>query len=94
MSPHIPSQDEAERIAAQGLLYLSGDSGRLERFLTLSGMNPETLRQHAHDKPVLRGILEYILSDDSLVLGLSEFSGIAPEAPAAALHALRGREEF
>ncbi len=88
------SESEAEAVAAQGLLFLSEETDRLERFMALSGLSVDELRKTAYDRGILTGILEYVLSDDSLVLGLAEFADIAPETPAIALYALQGHQEY
>jgi hypothetical protein len=50
--------------------------------------------RYAQDRATLAGVLDYILSDEALVLGLAEFAGIAPQALAAALRLLGGGTEF
>lgn len=94
MKQNSLSASAAEAIAAKALLFLSCEPDRLERFMALSGMDVETLMQYAQDRATLAGVLDYILSDEALVLGLAEFAGIAPQAPAAALRLLGGGTEF
>ncbi len=82
------SPQNAETIAAWGLLFLSSEQDRLERFMKLSGLSVAALKSSAHDRTTLAGILDYILSDDGLVLGFAEFAEIDPELPAAARRTL------
>lgn len=88
------SPQAAEELAIRALLFLSAESDRLERFVALSGMTVETLRENAQDRAILAGVLEYILSDDSLVLGLAADANVAPEIPALAYRALGGHSDF
>ena len=57
----------AETLALDGLAFVVADSGRLERFLRLTGLEGTTLRARASDPDVLRAVLDFLLTDDSLV---------------------------
>jgi hypothetical protein len=82
-----PDRPEAEAIALQALSFLATDEQRLGNFLRLTGISPEELRAQAGSNGMAAAILEYLLSDESLLLVFAAESGVAPEviAPAHAL---------
>ncbi|MDE2135066.1 MAG: DUF3572 domain-containing protein [Alphaproteobacteria bacterium] len=59
--------DRAETIGLNGLAFLAGRSGHLERFLAASGMDTPSLRERTQDPDVLRAVLDFVLTDDVLV---------------------------
>ena len=71
------SQDEILAIRALG--FLASDSDRFERFLSLSGMTAEAVRNAATSKQVLKGVLEHILADESLLLVFCSEINAPPE---------------
>jgi hypothetical protein len=71
--------DEAETIAIAGLAFLAEDARRLGRFLALTGVGPEELRENAHTPRMLLAVVEYLLGDESLLLVFTTSAGIAPE---------------
>ena len=83
---------DAETIALNVLNFLVADEERLQRFMTLSGMEPATLRSNASDPVFLAGILDYLLHDESLIYIFAEQHNIAPEVPAQAHRTLVGRD--
>lgn len=71
-------QDWAEGCAIGALTFLAGDEGRLERFLAISGLTPETLRAAADSPGFLAGVLDYLLGDESLLNAHAANSGTDP----------------
>jgi hypothetical protein len=71
--------DEAETIAIAGLAFLAEDARRLGRFLALTGVGPEELRENARTPRMLLAVVEYLLGDESLLLVFATSAGIAPE---------------
>ena len=53
-------RDAAEHLAIQALAYLAQEPEKLARLLALSGLDPQTMREAAHDPRFLGGILEYV----------------------------------
>lgn len=82
---HNPSEtpqlaSEASAIALNFLAFLASDQPRLERFLALTGMTGHDLRRHI-ESPVFHGhLLDYALSDESLLLAFAAAMDLAPEA--------------
>lgn len=70
----------AEAIAARALAFLAADPERLGRFLALSGLDPSTIRQAAQDPGFLPSVLDYVLSDEKLLLDFTEAETLPPEA--------------
>jgi hypothetical protein len=80
----------AEIVALRALTFLAADSERLERFLALSGVGPEELRERAGDRDFLAGVLDHLLADESLLLAFCAEEGLRPEVPGRARTELAG----
>ena len=80
--------DAAESLAVAALGWLAQDGERLERFISLAGLAPETLREAAAAPGFLAGVLAHLMSDESLQLAFAANAGRAPEEVAAAARLL------
>lgn len=88
------SQDEAEGLAIQCLSLIAEDMEGLGRFLSSTGLGPETLRTAAQEPGFLLSVVEYVLADESLLLTASERLNVRPTLFAVARHKLgRGFDE-
>jgi hypothetical protein len=76
--------DEAETLALQGLTFLAGDSQRLTRFLSLTGITPVGLKAWASEPRLHTAVLDHLLTDESLLLVAASDLGVGPEAFAQA----------
>ena len=74
----------AEAVAAQALGFLATDPERIARFLSLTGLRPDTLRQAAREPGFLPSVLDFVLNDQALALAFAEQSGLEPETVAKA----------
>ena len=83
-------REAAESLAIQALTYLAGEPERLGRFLALSGLGPEQVRLAATEPGFLAGVLEYLGSDESLLLAFAEHARVDPGEIARAQAALSG----
>jgi hypothetical protein len=85
--PQKPDLDEATGAGLSALTFLAEDRARLVRFLDLTGIGPEELRQQAQSPALLAAVLEHMLADESLLLVFTATAGIDPErlAPLAAI---------
>jgi Protein of unknown function (DUF3572) len=84
--PQLPATLEAaEAIALQGLAFLAEEPGRLQRFVTVTGLTPEELRARADTPELLGAVLQHLAGDESLLLVFAAGRGIAPEAIAPAI---------
>jgi len=89
-----PASDPAGFAADTGvaaLAFIAADTVKLSRFLDLSGLGPDNLRQAAAEPTFLGAVLEYLASDEKLLIAFAESSALSPEAVLRARDALAGR---
>ena len=85
-------REQAEAVALEALTYLAQDPDRLGRFLVQTGIGPEQVRERYSDPEFLSGILDYLLSDESLLIAFVEERHMEPLIPAAARRELPGAD--
>ena len=68
----------ADRLVVPLLNFLAADDERLARFLSLSGLSVAALRRAAADPGFAGSLLDYVSSDERLLLAFSRQSGISP----------------
>jgi hypothetical protein len=78
------TDDVAEAMALQAVAYLMADEELMTGFLAASGCAPEELKKRLRDRGFLTGALDYVLSDDNVVIAFAGHIDVAPETP---LHA-------
>ena len=86
-------QKSAEILAINALGFLAAEPDRLGRFLAISGVGPDALRQSASDPQFLAGVLDYLLGDESLLFLFAESQGIGVEEAQKARRALPGAQD-
>ncbi len=84
LKPSPINGDDAEALALQALTFLLSDGARMSRFLSLTGIAPEGLREAAASRALQAATLEYLLGDESLLLMFCQEAGIAPASVAPA----------
>lgn len=84
--------EAAEMLAIDALGWMAGDDDTLNRFLALTGLTTGDLRSAASEPGFLAGVLDYLASDEPLLLAYAEHAGIPPQRIAAAHFALSGGE--
>jgi len=84
------TREAAEAVAIQALTYIAGDPERLGQFLATTGVGPAEIRTASAEPGFLRGVLEYLVSDEALLTGFAAEAGFRPEDPVKALVALGG----
>jgi Protein of unknown function (DUF3572) len=77
-SPPRPTMEAAEMLAIQALAFLAEDPKRLTRFLGMTGIEIEQIREAATDAGFLAGLLEHMLGDENLLIAFGEHTGIDP----------------
>jgi hypothetical protein len=87
-----PDRESAETLALQGLSFLLSDPSRLQRFMSLTGLDAADVRSAAETAELQVATLEYLLSDESLLLMFCQQEGLDPARVAPALDALIGRQ--
>ena len=81
---------DAESIGLSALVFLTEDGERLGRFLASTGISPAELKATAGSPKGQAGVLDYLLSDESLLMVFAAEAGIDPGAIAPAREALVG----
>ncbi|MBX2804528.1 MAG: DUF3572 domain-containing protein [Hyphomicrobiales bacterium] len=67
---HI-STEQALELATDALIYIAGDANRMEKFLAQTGYRPEQIRAWAKTHTFLRGVLGFLLDDESMLLAFA-----------------------
>ncbi|HEU5019557.1 MAG TPA: DUF3572 domain-containing protein [Pseudolabrys sp.] len=73
------AQEAAEALAVQALTFIAEDAERLGRFLAVTGIGPAEIRAASNEPGFLGGVLDYLASDERLLL---EFAATAEADPA------------
>jgi hypothetical protein len=81
---------EAETLALKVLAFLAGEDEPLGRFLTLTGIDPQDLRERVDDPLLLAAVLDFLLGDDELLTAFAQGEGIDPKVVHQARRALPG----
>jgi hypothetical protein len=89
-SGHI-DLETAETLALQALTFLISDPQRLSRFMALTGIGEDALRDGATSHALQAATLDYLLADESLLLVFCQETGIEPLSVAPARAALSGQ---
>jgi len=89
MPPKTPVPDP-ETLALQVLTFIASDEDRLERFISLTGIDPGALRSMVQQPAGLGAILDYLLGWEPLLLEFAEAESLPPESIAAARRKLPG----
>jgi hypothetical protein len=84
-------KEAAAELAIAALGFLAGEHERLERFLALTGLGPQSLRAAAREPSFLLGVLDFVASDETLLLAFANEGGIDPEDVGRARDALAER---
>ena len=79
---------DPESVAIEALSFLAADPQRLLRFLNLTGLEPENVRDAARSPGFLAAVLEYVAADEALLVGCAQTMERSPEAIVAAQRAL------
>lgn len=88
------SRASAETFAAEVLAWLAADHARIAGFLGWSGESPEGLRARLDDPALLLAVIEFLMSDEALLLDACAALGCPPERPGEARAALPGGAEY
>ena len=75
-------------LAIQALAFIAEEPERLNLFLASTGIEAAEIRTAARESGFLAGILEHMLSDESLLIAFADSAGIDSAAVARARSAL------
>ncbi len=76
--------DDPFTIALQALAWTLGEERRAERFLSLTGIDPDQLRERAGEAGMLDAVLGFLEAHQPDLIACAEGTGIAPERLVAA----------
>ena len=79
-----------ELVGLAALGFLACEPDRLARFLALTGMGLEALRERAGEPALLAAVLDHLLADESLLFLFAEAEALHPSEVAAARAKLPG----
>lgn len=84
--------ETAAQTAIEALSWLAADESRLERFLAISGLGPKNLRKAATEPQFLTAILDYLASNEALLVDFARDTARAPDEVVRARTTLQGPE--
>ncbi|MFT3730225.1 MAG: DUF3572 domain-containing protein [Hyphomicrobium sp.] len=90
-SPRL-TEERAEALALQVLAFLVADPKQISRFLSLTGTTPDELRNTGSSRELQIATLEYLLSDEGLLLTFCQDAGLDPASIAPAHQLLSGTQ--
>lgn len=80
----------AEILALQMLSFVAADTDMMDRFALLSGIAPNDMLARAGDPEALAALMDFVLSDETLLTQFCAAHGVNPETPARARHYMIG----
>ncbi len=84
------SAESARALAIEVLSYLAADPANLERFMRLSGLDVGDLRRAAAEPGFFLGVLDFLASNEALLLSFAANAGRDPAAIERARRILDG----
>jgi hypothetical protein len=76
--PSSAARQTAEMLAIQALSFIAAEPERLNGFLGATGLTLDRLRESANEPDFLAGVLEHMLTDESLLLAFADSAAIDP----------------
>ena len=89
---HVTKQLPAEEVAAMALQYMADDTELLSRFLALTGLAPDDLREASGQTAFLIAVLDFYLGYEPNLLKFAEACNLNPESVGVARSALSSDE--
>jgi hypothetical protein len=90
MSGAKQRQAAAEELAIAALGFIAAEPERLGRFLAVTGIGPEAIRQAAREPHFLVGVLDHVAGDERLLMAFAAESTIDPNDVIPARDTLAG----
>jgi hypothetical protein len=78
IDPPEALENPAQNLAVKAFLFLAVDAERARRFAAETGLSRENLRAAAASDDILRGVLDYLAGNESLLLAFIANCGIEP----------------
>jgi len=80
----------AQELAVAAFEFIAGEPRRLGRFLEMTGIAIESIREASRDSDFLAGVLDHICEDEPLLLAFCREIGVNPDAVVRARAVLSG----
>ena len=87
-------QESAEVTALQALGWVASDPDRLGAFLNMTGASSGDLAQSAAEPAFLGSVLDFLLSEDALVIGFCDSLNLPYDTPMRARADLPGGAQW
>jgi Protein of unknown function (DUF3572) len=71
-------QAAAQELAITALGFIAAEPERLGRFLAMTGIGPESIREAAREPRFLAGVLDHIAGDERLLLAFAAENEVDP----------------
>ena len=84
------TRELAETVAIQALSFIAEEPERLDRFLALTGIEAQSLRDAAREPNFLLGVLDHLAGDDRLLRDFATQRELPPEVVTSARDLLAG----
>jgi len=78
--------DTATSIAISGLQFIAGDEEQISRFVALTGITPDEMREAAGSTGFLVAVLEFFMGDEPTLLAFAASNNMDPSDIQKALH--------
>ena len=88
MTDDRQKRENAEALAIQALGFIAADPELLPRFLAITGIEANSIRQAAREPGFLAGVLQFIAAHEPTLMRFSEETGTPPADVGKALKAL------
>lgn len=72
------SSSEAEILALHAVAFIAQRDNVLQQLIVQTGMAPSTLRERTNDPEFLAGVVDFLLSNEQLLLEFCKFEKLAP----------------
>ena len=84
------AREDAQMLAAKGLIFIANDQEVLGRFMSLTGLAADDVRGAAGEPEFLAGVLSFFMDHEAVLLAFAASAGILPGHVASAHLALSG----
>ena len=86
----VATSDSAETIALMALSYVAERDTVMKQMVVQTGIAPVTLHRRASDPELLAGVLDFLLSSETLLLDFCEAKKLSPDVIAQVRQKLPG----
>ena len=84
------STNDADVLALSALAAMLSDERRAQRFLDLSGIDTDALRERAGDRTLLAAVLRFLEAHEPDLIAIAHAVGVKPEELVVARRTLEG----